>query len=251
MAILTKPSVVRNVASTFTLNKADLAAEISDAYFQDTDNWSKVELSYVSSSTNQRRIVSFDVSNASPTVNGEFFVSDKSQGDFLINQITVRDYDGGSHVIKRADLNTAEFDVAIPVVALPVLVRTFNTLQQPWEDGLNTTFTGTHLALTQVALNGGSYYGMVAYGAEPIPVTFAGYYNIEVDYFDLTSSDATVTLTSAGPDQVVYVDVTALDGTAVFNNVLLSDPVYDSEYYFGFVNANTSIKVTEIRIYEA
>jgi hypothetical protein len=111
MAILTKPSVVRNVASTFTLNKADLAAEISDAYFQDTDNWSKVELSYISSSTNQRRIVSFDVSNASPTVDGEFFVSDKSQGNFLINQITVRDFDGGSHVIKRADLNTAEFDV--------------------------------------------------------------------------------------------------------------------------------------------
>jgi hypothetical protein len=111
MAILTKPSVVRNVSAQFTLNKSDLAAEISDAYFQDTDNWSKVELSYVSSTTNQRRIVSFDVSNASPTVNGVFFVSDKSQGDFLINQITVRDYDGGSHVIKRADLNTVEFDV--------------------------------------------------------------------------------------------------------------------------------------------
>jgi hypothetical protein len=246
MAILTKPSVVRNVASTFTLNKADLAAEISDAYFQDTDNWSKVELSYISSSTNQRRIVSFDVSNASPTVDGEFFVSDKSQGNFLINQITVRDFDGGSHVIKRADLNTAEFDVA-----LPVLVRTFNTLQQPWEDGVNATFTGAHLALTQVALNGGSFYGMVAYGAEPIPVTFAGYYNIEVDYFDLTSPDATVTLLSAGPSEIVNVDVTALAGTAVFNNVLLSDPVYDSEYYFQFVNANTSIKVTEIRIYEA
>jgi hypothetical protein len=125
LPILTKPSVSRNQKAQFTLSKADLALLISDPLFQDTDNWSKIELSYGSSTTNQRSIVVFDAQQ-DPIVS-DFFISDKSQGDFLVKKITIHDFDGGYYVVKRDELNTAEFDVVLDqiLIALGLLDEDF------------------------------------------------------------------------------------------------------------------------------
>jgi hypothetical protein len=115
MAIITKPgSIQRNVAALFELNKVDLAAiasVVADTYFSNTTNWRRVKLSYESSTSNQIEIVVFDATQATPQSN--FLVSDKSVGNFLIKKITIEDFDGGYHLIQRAELSnpTADFDV--------------------------------------------------------------------------------------------------------------------------------------------
>lgn len=116
MAIITKPgSIQRNVAATFTLDKNQLALVASvaaDSYFSINTNWKRVKLSYESSTSNQIEIVVFDATQATPQ--SDFLVSDKSVGNFLIEKITIEDFDGGYHLIQRSELGPAaatDFDV--------------------------------------------------------------------------------------------------------------------------------------------
>jgi hypothetical protein len=113
MAIITKPGVVtRNSPATFTLNKTELASissVASDPYFTNIANWKKVKLFYMSSTSNQMETVIFDATQASPQ--SDFLVSDKSIGNFLIQKITIEDFDRGYHIVKRDELVTSDFDV--------------------------------------------------------------------------------------------------------------------------------------------
>jgi alpha-tubulin suppressor-like RCC1 family protein len=47
----------------------------------------------------------------------DFFISDKSQGDFLVKKMTIHDFDGGYYVVKRTELNASEFDVLFGVIS--------------------------------------------------------------------------------------------------------------------------------------
>jgi hypothetical protein len=120
MAIITKPSVSKNVAATFTLNKAELAAipsVVAHPYFNNTTNWKFVRLLYQSSPGNQTSFVSFDATQVTPQAT--FLVSAKARDSFQIQKITILDYDGGFHEVKRSELNVADFDITF--VAGPVI----------------------------------------------------------------------------------------------------------------------------------
>jgi alpha-tubulin suppressor-like RCC1 family protein len=117
VAIITKPSVNKNSAATFTLNKADLAlvsSVVANAYFADPANWKEVSISYKSAEGNQRTAVVFDATQATPE--GNFLVSDKSRNTFEVQKIIIRDFDGGRHEVLRTELNAAEFDVFFNIV---------------------------------------------------------------------------------------------------------------------------------------
>lgn len=115
MPIITKPSDIdKNVSATFSLDKSALAAHptvTADSYFSDSSNWSKVILFYTSNPGNQKEIVEFDATLASPTAN--FLVSNKALDIFEINQILIKDFDNGYLLIPRSALTVAEFDVDV------------------------------------------------------------------------------------------------------------------------------------------
>ena len=113
MPIITKAGAPEKGSPTeFTLDKTALAAIVADAYYADEDNWKEVVLNYKSSTGNQKEIVKFDASLASPTAN--FAVSLKAKDVFEIHKIVIKDFDGGSIVIPRSALVVADFDVTLP-----------------------------------------------------------------------------------------------------------------------------------------
>ena len=112
MAIISKGSVVKGEASTFTLNKTDLAANsivAADAYFSVQANWKRVVLFYQSPVGNQPEIVRFDATQTTPTAS--FLVSENARDIFEIKKITIFDNDGGWLVIPRESLTVAGFDL--------------------------------------------------------------------------------------------------------------------------------------------
>lgn len=110
MPIITKAGApVKGSPTEFTLSKSDLLLLISDAYYSDDTNWKSVQLNYRSSVGNQSTAVKFDPA-ASPCV-GNFAVSSRARDIFQIHEIVIKDFDGGTLRIPRADLTVAEFDV--------------------------------------------------------------------------------------------------------------------------------------------
>lgn len=105
-------NIQKNIASTFTLDKAALAAlplVDADLYYKNIANWNVVILSYKSSIGNQTEFVKFDATQSSPS--GTFLVSDKARDIFQIYEIIIKDFDGGFFVIPRSQLNESDFDV--------------------------------------------------------------------------------------------------------------------------------------------
>lgn len=113
MTIITKPATVeKNSVAEFTLNKSVLAAVdsvVADSYFSNSQNWSEVLIYYKSSEGNQREILKFNATQASPTAN--FLVSDKARDIFQVQKIVIKDFDNGSFTVERTELVAAEFDV--------------------------------------------------------------------------------------------------------------------------------------------
>jgi hypothetical protein len=113
MAIITKPSTIeKNSAASISLNKSDLAlipSVVADSYFSDQDNWKNVIVYYRSSIGNQKEILKFDATLVSPSTS--FLISDKARDIFEVQKIIIQDFDGGSIVIPRSELTTAEFDI--------------------------------------------------------------------------------------------------------------------------------------------
>lgn len=107
MPILTKPAIInKNVAASLTLDKALLKvhASITDSYYQDDANWSKVVFNY-RNSFGQREAVIFDASQPTPTK--DFLVSDKARSsDFQLQSISIIDYDGGKFKMRRSAIAT-------------------------------------------------------------------------------------------------------------------------------------------------
>lgn len=120
MSIITKPlSIVKNSAAEFTLDKAALAAVASvaaNAYYSVSSNWSKVILQYKSSAGNQKELLEFNASLATPT--SSFLVSSRARDIFQVNKIVIVDFDGGTFIVPRSQLTTSEFDIDTTPVAL-------------------------------------------------------------------------------------------------------------------------------------
>lgn len=113
MPIVSKPaSIEKNAVAVFTLDKTVLAAVasvVADSYFSDSTKWSEVLIYYKSSEGNQREILKFDATQASPTAN--FLVSEFARDIFEVQKIVIKDFDNGSFVVQRSELVAAEFDV--------------------------------------------------------------------------------------------------------------------------------------------
>lgn len=126
MSIITKPlSIVKNSAAEFTLDKAALAAVASvaaNAYYSVSSNWSKVILQYKSSAGNQKELLEFNASLATPT--SSFLVSSRARDIFQVNKIVIVDFDGGTFIVPRSQLTVAEFDIDMSVTP-PIFLRDF------------------------------------------------------------------------------------------------------------------------------
>ena len=113
MSIITKPqSIQKGTPATFTLSKVELASHpliIADDYFNNTQNWCKIIVTYKSNVGNQYELVEFDAT--SPVLEGIFLASDKARNSFQVQQIEIVDFDGGIFTIERADLTVADFDL--------------------------------------------------------------------------------------------------------------------------------------------
>lgn len=113
MAIITKPSIYKGQAATFTLSKSELlghALVAADSYFSNSDNWYRVNAVYKSSPGSQYEIVEFDASLSTPV--GSFLVSNQARDLFQIQKLVILDFDGGFLEIPRSELNASQFDIS-------------------------------------------------------------------------------------------------------------------------------------------
>lgn len=115
MPMITKPaSIEKNSAAEITLDKsvlADIDSVSNDLYFGDSTNWSEVLIYFRSSEGNQREILKFDATQASPTAN--FLVSDKARDAFEVQKIVIKDFDNDSFTVTRSELVVADFDITL------------------------------------------------------------------------------------------------------------------------------------------
>jgi hypothetical protein len=125
----------KGVSSTISLSKsilANLSRVTNDPYYSDTANWSTVTALFRSNEISaQRSLVLFDASATTPT--SSFFVSDKAAGDFLIDKIIIKDFDGGYFSLSRSDLGEIDFDAIFAAAEQPSFTRIFNTTQELFE----------------------------------------------------------------------------------------------------------------------
>lgn len=154
MSIITKPSsIVKGAEASITLNKVDLVSVVAsmgtDAYYEDSSNWSKVILQYGSSTGNQKEIMSFDATQSSPT--STFLVSDKALDIFEVHKIIIVDFDGGVFSIPRSELVTAEFDIDTTPVASSGWDLLFGATATNGGGELHTTGFGWGEAAYQIA----------------------------------------------------------------------------------------------------
>jgi hypothetical protein len=113
MSIISKPSsILKGTDVSFTLFKTNLvnnSVVSSDDYFNDFSNWKRVNLNYVSTEGNQIKIVTFNDEDG--FFDGTFSSSDKVRNSFIIESITIIDYDGQFLKIDREFLNSEDFDI--------------------------------------------------------------------------------------------------------------------------------------------
>jgi hypothetical protein len=116
--ILTKDPITKGSPATFTLDKAALALVTSVAnstYYADTANWKAVVVVYKSSTGNQSKKVTFDVSGAGPYT-APFYASIQSRNVFDVSKILILDYDGGNFPVYSSELTVGEFDIDMGVI---------------------------------------------------------------------------------------------------------------------------------------
>jgi hypothetical protein len=118
MPILTKASITKGTPAVFTLDKNELAlqaAVVADAYFSDMANWKYVSITYKGSISTQKKIVLFDISTDQLTapLKTSLFAEDI----FLVDGVTIHDFDGGKLLLPRSLLLTTEFDIDMGVIS--------------------------------------------------------------------------------------------------------------------------------------
>lgn len=93
--------------STIAYSRVSLKALISDAYFEDDENWSKVVFYYRDATGNQKTYV--NASAAGGVVSGTMKVSSRARGNtWQLYKILIVDFDGGSYVIQRSSLDSSD-----------------------------------------------------------------------------------------------------------------------------------------------
>lgn len=166
MAIITKPSQIdKNEPAVFELSKSELIAlpEVAgDSYFSVMSNWSRVVLFYSSSVGNQKAILNFDASQATPTSN--FLVSETARDEFEIQKIVIQDADGGFLTVPRSALEVNDFDVTLAPEQAVLLIdlnnsssmtTVQNTVRSVYSVAQSFSLTSVELPLGTLGIGGG------------------------------------------------------------------------------------------------
>ena len=152
MALLTIPSITKGTAASVSLNKSDLfalAAVAADAYFSDSDNVKRCVIEFNSDPGNQRKILQFDLSQASPSAS--LLISSFGRDSYLLERLVLEDNDGGVLILERSELPSG-LDISLaPQIPTPDAFTAFLTR---FED--NTVETISNLSVTT--------FGTVQYG---------------------------------------------------------------------------------------
>jgi hypothetical protein len=142
--MLTKPTEkIKGQELQLTLDKTALIAAVSDTYFKDPSNWSKVSLLYKSAEGNQRKHVLMDASQ--PTLSGTFLASEKARDSFKIFSLEIQDKDGGIFKIDGSVLgNGFDIDFAAVVDAWDSLIADYGTgvINPNWTPRLGNAIDG-------------------------------------------------------------------------------------------------------------
>jgi hypothetical protein len=106
-------SPVKGTPTQVNLDKAAISAlgSISaDAYWSDAANVQRVVAHYASTTGNQRLILTFNYSQLEPSADLTFSLSARSS--FVLDMLTLVDFDGGTLTLDRASL-----EAEIPAIA--------------------------------------------------------------------------------------------------------------------------------------
>jgi hypothetical protein len=104
--LISKPaSVTKGTPQVISFDRDEVAALISDEYFQDPLNWSKVTFYYKDATGIQKNYCHMDLVSDS----GSFKVSVRAlTNTWQLFKVFVEDFDGGLYVIRRADLGSSD-----------------------------------------------------------------------------------------------------------------------------------------------
>jgi hypothetical protein len=98
-------SVVKGTPTTLTLDKSalsGLAPVAADLYWTVDANISKVVAHYSSDEGNQRKILTFDYSSATPET--ALLLSLRARSDYSLDMLVLVDFDGGALTLTRETL---------------------------------------------------------------------------------------------------------------------------------------------------
>jgi hypothetical protein len=152
MSIITKSSpIAKDAPITFTLDKAALAAlpvVVASAWYGDSANWKKVLINYKSTTDNERIIVQFDATQATPS--STFLAISPSKDVFEVSSIYIIDFNQGALSVPASSLDQAEFVVDFADEPSFPVIRDFNSPNtvQPYESGANYVISGGLLVAT-------------------------------------------------------------------------------------------------------
>lgn len=102
--LLTIPQITKGSPATVSLSKSALFDLVSDDYFSTQSNVSKATVVYMSSTGNQREILTFNLADESPQAT--FHLSVHARSTFLLSRLILEDFDGGTLTLKREQLPT-------------------------------------------------------------------------------------------------------------------------------------------------
>jgi hypothetical protein len=102
--LISKPaSITKGTSQVISFNRNEVAALITDAYFQDPLNWSKITFYYKDATNVQKVYCHMNLVSDS----GTFKVSARAfTNTWQLFKILIEDFDGGVHIIRRADLGS-------------------------------------------------------------------------------------------------------------------------------------------------
>lgn len=142
--LLTIPSVVRETTATITLNKQDLfslALVSSDPYFSIEANVKSCVVEFNSEPGNQKKVLRFDLSQASPSAS--LLLSAKAKDSFLLERVVLEDNDAGTLVLKREDLPSG-LDISVTPTQDPNTVLLLHFDQSEIDSSLSSLSSTLH-----------------------------------------------------------------------------------------------------------
>lgn len=190
-----------NTAENIAIDRTELVALVSDAYFQDQDNWARIFLRYDSQNSNQTKTI--DVTGDSGFVT--FTDKVRQTPDWIVNRITIYDYDNDHYNVTRATIpSVSNYDMNI--VSSPESFSYVNN-QQFIIDTPITPITPTVLGED------------IVFTSDPLPTGLS---------LNPSTGEISGTPTVETAEDVYQITATNSYGFATFD---LTITVYGSEYY--------------------